>query len=137
MASVFTLRRMSEGWKANPPYENWSPHSASLAKYAQNMLTAPERALPSDTSLPVWLTDRENALRNDPYMRDTNAVVAYRLLPIFEVHASAWNTIQRLPAGQHPEKHSPTRAYLRSWRSAVDPSDGHVVDQVMQLLGML
>ena len=135
-ASVFTLCRMSKRWKTDPAYENWTSYSSSLAKYAHGRLTAPERALPSDMRLSGWFAVHQDALRSDPYIRDHNAVVAYQLLPIFEARPASWNAIQRLPAGQHPATNSPTRDYLRSWRSVVDPHDRHVVDQVMQSFGM-
>ena len=136
MASVFTLQRMSERWMTHPPYENWSSYHSSLAKYADDRLTAPEHALPVGISLSEWFAEHEVDLRSDPYMRDSNAVVSYQLLPIFEAHPTAWNTVQCLPAG-HTARDSPTRDYLRSWHAAVDPRDEYVVDQVMQLFGGL
>ena len=135
-SSLFTLRRMAERWKTDPPYENWASYSSALAEYAHGRLSAPQRALPSTMSLPEWLAEHEDALRSDPYGRDRNAVVGYQLLPILEARPGAWNAVQRLPAGQHAATNSPTCDYLRSWRSVVDPRDRHVVDQVMQLLGV-
>ena len=136
MASVFTLRRMSERWRTDPPYDRWASYSSALAEYAHEMLSAPERTLPSDMRLSEWFAAHDGALRDDPYSRDNTAVVAYQLLPIFEARPGAWNAVQRLPAGQHAATDSPTYDYLRFWRSVVEPRDKHVVDQVMQLLGV-
>ena len=88
-------------------------------------------------SLADWFSAHEDSLRQYPYKRDKNAVVAYNMLPIFEAFPEGWNAIQRLPAGQLSTTDSSTRTYLRSWRAAVNSRDQHVVDLVMQLLGML
>ena len=136
LASVFVLRRMAERWPTQPPYPNWASYSPSLAEYARQRLDKTERSLPSDVSFADWFSADEGSLRQDPYQRDKNAVIAYTMLPIFEAFPEGWNAIQRLPAGQQATTDSPTRAYLQSWRAAVDPRDTHVVDEVMQLLGM-
>ena len=137
LASVFVLRRMAERWLTQPPYPNWASYSSPLAEYARQRLDEPERSLPSDVSLADWFSANEGALRQDPYQRDQNALIAYNMVPIFETLPESWNAIQRLPADQHPTTDSPTRAHLQSWRAAVDPRDRHVVDQVMQLLAVL
>lgn len=147
LASVFVLRRMAERWTIDPPYQNWSSYASHLADYAHNRLSAPQRTLPVELTLSEWLSTSESGLRQGPRQqvseqwdteqRDKMAVVAYALLPLFENNPAAWNSIQRLPAGPNSMTDSPTRVYLRSWRAAADPRDQHVVDQVMQLLGML
>ena len=137
MSALFTLRRMSERWPTSPPYAHWSPYADSLAEYAHEKLEYIERTLPSSSEISEWFSGQEEALREHPYLRESNAVIARQLLPIFEAHPVAWNTVPQLPAGQHPSKDSPTYDYLRSWRSAVDPQDRHVVDQVMRCLAML
>ena len=147
LASVFVLRRMSERWTTDPPYPEWSSYSPALADYANQRLSAPQRTLPDGMPLSDWLSANEAGFRQGPERgatqqwdterRDKMAVVAYSILPLFEKKPAAWNAVQQLPAGQHPTRDSPTRDYLRSWCSAADPRDKHVVDQVMQLLGMV
>ena len=136
MASVFVLRRMSERWRATPPYPNWSSYSSSIADYVNARLTNPDHALPSGESMTEWFAANEDTLRQDPYQRNKNAVVAYSLLSIFEEHPSAWNAVQHLPVGQYPIHDITTLDHLRSWRSSVDSGDRQIVDQVMQLFGM-
>ena len=81
LASVFTLRRMAERWPTRPPYPNWADYAESLASYAQERLSRKEHQLPVGMTLPNWLLLEEESLRQDPYQRAKNAVVAYSLLP--------------------------------------------------------
>ena len=56
--------------------------------------------MPLEMTLTEWLQDNENALRQDPHLRDKNGVVACQLLPIFEEFPAAWNAVPRLPVGR-------------------------------------
>ena len=138
LASVFVLRRMAERWLDSAAVSRTGhPILPRWLSMRDSDWMKPERSLPSDVSLADWFSANEGALRQDPYQRDQNALIAYNMVPIFEALPESWNAIQRLPADQHPTTDSPTRAHLQSWRAAVDPRDRHVVDQVMQLLGVL
>ena len=137
LASVFVLRRMAERWPTQPPYPNWASYAPSLVEYARQRLDKPEHDLPSDVSLADWFLANEGSLHQDPYQRDKNAVIAYNMLPIFEAFPEGWNAVQRLPADMHPLTDSSTRAYLEMWHAAADPLDRHIVDEVMQFLGVL
>ena len=147
LASVFVLRRMSERWTRDPPYPEWSSYSPALADYANQRLSAPERTLPAGVPLSDWFSANEDSLRRgvergaaqqwDAERRNKMAVVAYAILPLFENQPAAWNAVQMLPSGEHPTRESSTRDYLRSWRSVADRHDKHVVDEVMQMLGVL
>ena len=90
MSALFTLRRMSERWPTSPPYAHWSPYADSLAEYAHEKLEYIERTLPSSSEISEWFSGQEEALREHPYLRESNAVIARQLLPIFEAHPVAW-----------------------------------------------
>ena len=126
LASVFTLRKMAETWPTQPPYPNWADYVGSLASYADNLLSDQERQLPPGMSLGNWLSAHEEELRNDPYLRLKNAVVAYTLLPIFEHSPEGWNAIRKLPtsAGTLAE-------YLAAWHQQVDEADQPFVKRLM------
>ena len=65
-------------------------------------------------------------LRQDPYLRDHNAVVAYNLLPSFEAEPTAWNTVRSIPVSK-----GTLAEYLADWRRQVKPNDRSFVNHVM------
>ena len=64
LAAIFTIRRMAESWPDSPPYANWSSYAPSLADYAQDYLTKPERQLPGGFSLGSWLDKEQSPTSN-------------------------------------------------------------------------
>lgn len=129
LAAVFVLRRMANTWLVDPPYPNRSDYATSLDSYASNLLSRKERQLPVGVTLPHWLANEEESLRQDRYQRDKNAVVAYSLLPIFERHPTGWNTIQRLPLSS-----GLLQEYLRDWYSGVESPDEPFIADIIQIL---
>lgn len=83
LASVFTLRRMGETWPVNPPFQNWSDYACSLTDGAKERISHEESRPPKGDTLKSCLSVREDELRDYPYQRQLNAVVAYSLLPLF------------------------------------------------------
>ena len=126
LASVFTLRRMAERWPTQPPFPNWTDYAPALADYADNLLSDVNHQLPDGLTLATWLTLHETELRQDPYIRDKNAVVAYQLLPLFEADPSGWNAVRSLPssAGILTE-------YLADWHECVEPADKPFIKRVI------
>ena len=118
LASVFTLRRMAEGWPSRPPYPNWGDYARELAGYAEKYLSCEERRLPIGMTLSTWLKSEEDSLRQDCCQRDKNGVVAYSLLPIFETEPVGWNAIRRLP-----DSSAMFQDYLLEWHRQVEPAD--------------
>ena len=136
MASVYVLRRMSKRWVTQPPYPNWATYAPSLEAYASRKMESSERQLPAGLSMAAWFSSVDDSLRRDPYQRDRNAVIAYKLLPIFEDSPEAWNSVRCLPVGPSATVDNPTHVHLQSWHDATDPRDKHIVESVMRLLGV-
>lgn len=146
LASLFVLRRMSEQWEVHAPPGHYSEFAPSLAKYAQDRLTDPQRSLPAGSDLAAWRLENEPALRRGPNLlnveqwdagqRNRMAVMAYGLLPLFEQQPSVWNAVRCLPAGDPAVLNMPTRDYLRYWRSVVDERDIATVEPIMHFLGL-
>lgn len=90
LASLFTLRRMSEVWKTSPPYKNWSDYSSALYNYADELITTEDRNLPEGIEFLDWFKENLGDLEKDKYIRKANAIIAVKLLPIFEVHTKLW-----------------------------------------------
>ena len=90
LASLFTLRRMAEAWRTEPPYPHWITYADSLAEYADNedRNYLKETALLPGETLSSWLASHEEELRACRELRAKNAVVARELLPLFEEEPS-------------------------------------------------
>ena len=97
LASAFTLRRMGEQWRSNPPFREWLSYADKLIEYSHRQQSRLKGKLPDDISLHSWLLDSEDVLREDEYQRKKNAVVAYQLLPIFEDTPTGWNVVRNFP----------------------------------------
>ena len=130
LGSLFVLRRMAEQWPTRPPYPHWADYAPSLMKYAQDRLSRPETQTPEGVTLQAWLPSREEQLRQNPYQRSMNEVVAYALLPIFESEPTGWNAIGRFPSSS-----SGLADYLSDWYSAVDAADRPFVARLSYALG--
>lgn len=128
LASVFTLRQMAEQWPEYPPYPNWADYAVALSNYADELLSREERQLAPGMTLATWLLQEEESLRGDRYQRAKNAVVSYRLLPIFEATPTGWNTIRSMPASS-----AVFRDYLTDWWLRVNPRDKPFVSNIIQL----
>ena len=93
LSSVFTLRKMAERWRTQPPYPNWASDAASLAGYTvrtscqRTLLSFVEFHQPTKSSQEDDL--REASTRKEfgdfsEIDRDKIAVFSHALLPIFE-----------------------------------------------------
>lgn len=133
LASLFTLRRMGERWRSNPPYPNWANYAISLTDYAEGRIACSKKDTPADSEFADWLLSYEDLLQRDPYLleRRINNVVAAKLLPLFEEHPQGWNAITRFPTSE-----SRIPEYLTEWHSSVDPADQpFVAGLIEELLG--
>ena len=126
LASVFTLRRMAERWPTQPPYPNWADYASALSDYAGSRLADENHRMPEGLKLATWLPKHEDELRQDPYIRYKNAVVAYQLLPLFEGDPSGWKAVRDLPNSTGFLKE-----YLRDWYEGVEPSHKPFVNRVV------
>ena len=126
LASVFTLRRMADRWPIQPPYPNWTDYAGTLANYADDLLADENHQLPEGLTLATWLPMHEKELRQDPYLRDKNGIVAYQILPLFEAYPSGWNAVRSLPNST-----GPISEYLADWHERVSPQDKPFVQRLI------
>ena len=68
----------------------------------------------------------ENELRQDPYLRDKNGIVADQILPRFEAYPSGWNAVRSLP-----ESTGRLSEYLADWHERVEPEDKPFVNRLI------
>jgi hypothetical protein len=90
LASLFTLRRMSEKWAVNPPYSNWLGYATSLFKYAENRIIDDKHKLPVGLNFQSWFQSAHADLKKDPYIRESNTLIAIKLLKLFEENTELW-----------------------------------------------
>ena len=131
-ASLFTLRRMAETWKTNPPYRNWTDYAPHLNEYAQKLVDDPARRLPVGVRLADFYAANRMILENHATERPLNGVVANHLLPVFEKNPRGWQAVRFLPAtmpGTLPE-------YLRAWLTLTPVEHAAIVRAIALELGV-
>jgi hypothetical protein len=116
MASLFSLRAMSHSWQVSPPYPAFRAYAPWLADYAQQRLALPEHHLPAGTSFAGWFRLHQPVLRKDAGHRDWNAIIAARLLPIFEAEPAGWEAVTFLNRGSPNEQQS-LSDHFAQWRA--------------------
>ena len=129
LASLSTLRRMSEAWRTDPPYPHWADYAGALADYADETerdYREETELLPGET-LSSWLASHEEELRACRELRAKNAIVARELLPLFESEPSGWNAVRRFPRSS-----SSLKTYLDEWASEVEADDRPFVERIIQ-----
>lgn len=93
LASIYALRRMSEVWEVTPPYANWSEYSVSLREYSDELINRDAHQLDKNTNFSKWFSLDLPNLEKDQYLRESNAIIAIELLPLFEEHPILWNSM--------------------------------------------
>ena len=129
LASIFTIRRMAKRWPSHPPYHNWTDYARPLAQYGDDLAAQVAKDMPSEGLFEQWLSSRVDDLSDDPYRRRDNAVVACRLLPVFENDPRGWNAVTQFPTSdlEFPN-------YLAAWQVGAEPIDRTFVERVTKRL---
>jgi hypothetical protein len=113
LASLCMLRRMSESWKTDPPYENWKDYAPRLFEYAEERRKRAE--LKDGETLAGWYAARAEMFYKNAIDREANLVVATALLPLFEEDPDRWQAVWYL----NVEHHTPAftfRDHLAAWQ---------------------
>ena len=130
LASLFTLRRMSERWRSNAPYPNWVDYAGNFETYCHEQLSDYGINLTETVELHSWLSEHEEVLRQNEYQRQKNALVAYQLLSIFEEIPTGWNAVLNFPTSKGSLKD-----YLMDWYSLVDEEDKPFIAHISEAFG--
>lgn len=112
LASLYTMRRMSESWEHDPPYSNWKDYRHSLKNYVDKIIDSREKIDPGELS--KFYQKHRETLRGDETKRSLNGAIALALLPLFEQDPSRWEAIRYLnitPA----KKNLSLRDYFSKW----------------------
>jgi hypothetical protein len=93
LASIYVLKKMSVSWKTNPPQPHLKDFSESLAEYVTLIILDPDHKLSAGLNFGDWFKANLPVLERDQYIRDSNSLMALKLLPLFEEHPSLWNSM--------------------------------------------
>lgn len=134
-ASLHTLRSMAMTWESSADNSRWVELAPALRKFADQLVAEGHRQLPADTPLAKWLSENEDRLRNDPYLREKNEVVANLLLPLFEENRENWAALHYLNLDANDARNN-LNQYLRNWY--INAPQGHksFIAKVLAMLGI-
>ena len=134
-ASLFALRRMAITWRSSPPYPNWKDYASSLSVYAQDSINESHRQLPSDMTFVEWFAKNEDSLREDPYLREKDGIVANQLLALFEEDPDGWGAVTYLNLSR-PSREQTFEEYLNDWHSRVPRKYEPLIEKVGKRFGL-
>jgi hypothetical protein len=133
-ASLFSLRRMATTWRSSPPYPNWKDYASSLRDYAQDDIDETQ-SLSSDMTFAEWFGENEESLREDPYLRAKEKIVANQLLSLFEANPDGWGAITYLNLSK-PDRKQTFEEYLNDWHSRVPRKYEPLVEKIGRTFGL-
>ena len=113
-ASLFALKNLATTWGKSPATQEWSNQAGKLSRFFELLITEGHRQLPPHSPLAIWLESNEERLRQDPYLREKNEVVANLLLPLFERNQESWSTLPYLNLDPGDARSS-LQDYLHHW----------------------
>jgi hypothetical protein len=135
-ASLFALKQLAATWEVAPPYPQWKNYAPALRRYADQMTTQAHRTLPPGQTLAGWFTQNENSVRENPYLRNKNEIVAGQLLKLLERNPEQWAAVGYL---NHDKLAAPKTIdeYMQRWLDSCPDAHKAFVQEVMNELGML
>lgn len=134
-ASLFTLKSLAQAWEVAPPAPEWAEEAKTLRRFFDVLIAEGHRQLPPQAPLASWLQDNERALRDDPYLRQKNEVLANLLLPLFDSNPENWQALAYLnldPA----DARSSLRSFLNHWYHNAPLEHRALVVSVLDLLSL-
>ncbi|HTY02663.1 MAG TPA: hypothetical protein VMC81_02930 [Rhodocyclaceae bacterium] len=93
-ASLFALNAAAARWQMEPPAPGLAGAERKLSWFRDLLMAEPHRRVPAE-GVAAWLKDHEDKLRQDPYQRAMNELVATHMLPAFAVDGG-WSALRSL-----------------------------------------
>lgn len=129
-ASMFQLNQAPAKWNISPPYPSWSVYSASIKEYADGRIDP----IPvPDTTYATWLAPQLARLAGDRYDRDTNAILAKGILPVFMEDPQAWHVVPYL-SGMDYAAFPIFADFLTEWERRAGVTHGPFVSKIGSIL---
>ena len=131
-ASLYTLQRLAAAWEQSPPAPRWAREVPRLRRFFDHLIAEGHRQLPPHTPLHAWLHANEEHLRQDPYLRKKNEVVAKLLLPLFQDNPQNWEALHYLNLDPTDARNT-LRDYLNNWYANAPVEHKQFVRDVLAL----
>ncbi|MFZ2853973.1 MAG: hypothetical protein WAZ34_07665 [Rhodocyclaceae bacterium] len=132
-ASLFTLNSLAATWEASPPEPRWAGEARKLRRFFDHLISEGHRQLPPHAPLSAWLRENESGLRQNPYLRSKNEVLANLLLPLFRNNPQNWDALGYLNLTP-VDARSTLEVYLRDWYDNAPLEHKRFVASVLALL---
>ncbi len=131
-ASLFTLEKLSEAWRRDPPFETWRAYAPQFIDYQRKRLK--DLQPPGNFQLASWWRENKNTLSSSPILRKENLWVATRLLPLFQKDPkTGWSACAYLNQTKTASERS-FRRYLVDWSTSCSSAkEKNFVKRVAQL----
>lgn len=132
-ASLYTLKSLAATWEQAPPEPAWAGKAKQLRRFFEHLVAEGHRQLPAHAPLASWLQDNEAQLRENPYLRDKNDIVANLLLPLFADNPQNWAALGYLnldPA----DANASLDDYLQHWYRNAPVEHKHFIASVLAML---
>lgn len=134
-ASLYTLKNLAATWEKNPPSPDWGKETEKLNRFFDLLIAEGHRQLPPHAPLAEWLMSNEERLRQNPYLREKNEVVANLLLPLFQRDPENWSSLSYLNL-EPGDASSSLQDYLRNWYLNAPPEHKTFIADVLALFDM-
>lgn len=132
VGSLFALRSMAQHWKTKPPYPNWAPYSDALWVYAEDRIKGSEELLRRECSFVEWFKTQEASLQQNAGNRESNTIIAVKLLPFFEQSPRSWSSLLYYARAKMCSSDTVSEKFSK-WAEACPP---HLRDFVTELSGV-
>ncbi len=104
------------------PYPNWIDYAPHLKAYAEGEIQKASCGLPVGRTLKIWMEENRKVIRDNPYLRDLNRVLAVQLLPLFQKTPPMWECVAHMP-----DTDKSFEEFLTMWEEKVPANHrGHV-----------
>ena len=103
MASLYFIEYLSVKWASNPPFPNWTNYSLKYKEYKEKRIREVENNL-NITNADEFENIFQTILKtiDKPYERNSNTVIALKLLAIFKENSASWKLLPLI--GQSTDK---------------------------------
>lgn len=132
-ASLFTLNSLAASWEESPPEQHWAGEARKLRRFFDHLISEGHRQLPPHAPLSAWLRENETQLRQNPYLRSKNEILANLLLPLFRTNPQSWEALGYLNLNP-VDARGTLEDYLRHWYDNAPPEHKRFVASVLALL---
>lgn len=129
--SLIALSRLATSWREAPRRPGWAEYAPAFRRYADRLMSAGHRHVPSGLSMAGWYRDNATPLESKPYLREKNELAAAALLELLEAAPANLAALQYLNV-KTPAQAS-LAAYLASWHDCCPESHRPFVRRVISL----